>query len=234
MTCCGLKAKENENMKKLSLLLAGAVLMTGLSTGAHALTLTLSDGVNSVNVTDGGIGDSNSAIGAITYIGSLGNFTLNVSTGLSTPVLAMGSMDINSVNVSSSGGGTLTITLTDTGLILPTVATVPNTLVSQYIGGTTSGGSTVTFSTSFDGGTIGTIGPLAGPSFSGDLVNTITTTNPFSLTEIVTVSQAVAGITSFDAGVTTAPVPEPGTMVLLGVGLLGIAIYGKRRMNKDA
>jgi len=30
----------------------------------------------------------------------------------------------------------------------------------------------------------------------------------------------------------TAPVPEPGTMVLFGAGLLGLAIYGKRRTNK--
>lgn len=30
------------------------------------------------------------------------------------------------------------------------------------------------------------------------------------------------------------PVPEPGTMMLLGLGMLGMAIYGKRRMNREA
>ncbi|MEI6828014.1 MAG: PEP-CTERM sorting domain-containing protein [Desulfuromonadales bacterium] len=31
-----------------------------------------------------------------------------------------------------------------------------------------------------------------------------------------------------------APVPEPGTMMLLGIGMLGMAVYGKRRMNREA
>jgi hypothetical protein len=30
------------------------------------------------------------------------------------------------------------------------------------------------------------------------------------------------------------PVPEPGTMMLLGLGMFGLAVYGKRRMNKEA
>jgi hypothetical protein len=30
------------------------------------------------------------------------------------------------------------------------------------------------------------------------------------------------------------PVPEPGTMMLFGIGMLGLAVYGKRRMNKEA
>jgi len=29
-------------------------------------------------------------------------------------------------------------------------------------------------------------------------------------------------------------VPEPGTLMLLGMGMLGLAVYGKRRMNKEA
>jgi len=37
-----------------------------------------------------------------------------------------------------------------------------------------------------------------------------------------------------DTGVGQVPVPEPGTMMLLGFGMLGLAVYGKRRMNREA
>jgi hypothetical protein len=38
----------------------------------------------------------------------------------------------------------------------------------------------------------------------------------------------------YQAQVTLAPVPEPGTMMLLGAGMLGFAICGKRRKNSIA
>jgi len=37
-----------------------------------------------------------------------------------------------------------------------------------------------------------------------------------------------------DMVVNVSVVPEPGTMMLLGIGMLGMAVYGKRRMNKEA
>jgi hypothetical protein len=37
-----------------------------------------------------------------------------------------------------------------------------------------------------------------------------------------------------DTGVGQVPVPEPGTIALLGLGMAGLAIYGKRRKNSKA
>jgi len=40
-----------------------------------------------------------------------------------------------------------------------------------------------------------------------------------------------AGIEATGCDMPGAPVPEPGTLALLGIGMVGIAIYGKRRQN---
>jgi hypothetical protein len=45
-------------------------------------------------------------------------------------------------------------------------------------------------------------------------------------------NQEFATATIYGGGVTTAPVPEPGTMMLLGSGLAGLAGCGRRRFRK--
>ena len=41
-------------------------------------------------------------------------------------------------------------------------------------------------------------------------------------------------LTMYQGLVTNNPVPEPSTIILLGTGMLFMAVYGKRRMNKEA
>ncbi|NVN89424.1 MAG: PEP-CTERM sorting domain-containing protein [Desulfuromonadales bacterium] len=55
----------------------------------------------------------------------------------------------------------------------------------------------------------------------------------FSSIRIYTPTGPYASNQEFISG-DVAPVPEPGTMALLGFGMFGLAIFGKRRMNKES
>jgi hypothetical protein len=90
-------------------------------------------------VTDNQGVDANSGLGEITIFGGIGSFTVNVTTGISKPVIptqpnAYAEIDLLSVNVTTSGAGILRITLEDSDFEngpdgpLDLIATVGGTL----------------------------------------------------------------------------------------------------------
>jgi VPDSG-CTERM motif len=206
-------------------LVAAGVLGLASAPSAHGVpTLSISDGLgNTLNL-------SNSA-GGFKYTGTLGNFTLNIRSGV-------GNSDalLPGLNFSATGTGTLTILLSNTGF-----STLPGSISSQ-IGGQTSGIST--FATFADAGNrvlststlLSTGGPFSGGAFSGTGSATFSVLGPFSLTEKIVLVQSEFGTTSFrttvkDPVVTGATVPDAGaTAPLLGLALLGIGLARRKLM----
>ena len=196
-------------------------------------TLIVWAGGSPLTITDGGVGDVNPATGQITWIGSIGDWTFNVDTGTTYPIigtLAFPQLDLN-VNATSDGaGGTIWIYFSADGF-------GPSSGTSQLsVGGTTAG----TVSAGGWGGTsnslfdmtasnlLANLGPLGGPAFSGDVLGgNVTNGGPYSLTEVIEITHSGAGMTTVDAALS---VPDGGTTAMLvGFGLLGLSAISRRR-----
>src|SRR5262245_35831141 len=116
-----------------------AVLFCATAASAQTLQLKLQAGASTIIVLDNAPGDSNPSPGVVTFFGPVGDYTLNIITALSKPVLgspAHASMDLN---VTSFKGGaqpqTLTMSLSDVDFVGPINGTVQ---LFSAVGGTTS------------------------------------------------------------------------------------------------
>ena len=199
-------------------------------------------GGNTALVSDNLIGDLNPTTGVVAYAGSLGNFVLNIAVGSSKPALGSASdpqMNLFSVDITGwQGGGTLILRLTDTGF-----TSTGATNFSISINGSMSSGGTLAYGAFQDNsntafGTANEICSLAfsTSSFSNACGNTITASNPYSLTleTVISLPSALSGV-SFNANLTDPPpplVPEPTSMLLFGLGLIGLAAWGRKRLAK--
>src|SRR5262245_42536687 len=207
-----------KNTRFLCLKILALAVLLGLGSAANAaFQLRITDPVDPsspLTITDNGPGDSNNALGAITFVGSFGGFTLNVHTGLSKPAIGSATdprMDLNILTSGGAAGETIQIEASDVGFTKPP----PFSLIASA-GGTNSSTST-SFQTFFDNsntnfGTGGGSSPLRSSSANSysfeDLLN-VTGSQPYSLTVRFRVTSQGGGTASADGQLT--PTPEPAS-----------------------
>lgn len=227
-------------MKRTILLLVVGLLVLSVAGGANAIpTLKLENGSVTKVISDGQTGvDADAAVadGWVTFIGQVGVFDINATTGLTKPAFGTSKqpyMDLNSITASTQTGGTLDLWFTETDF----TGQEPMDFFSR-IGGTTAG--TVSFKSYVDFGNnaFGTTTLLSdisglptGGAFSATATsNVLFNTSPYSLTLHVTIEHSGPGATSFDAELS--PTPEPATMLLLGCGLVCLAGVSRKKILK--
>ena len=165
------------------------------------------------------------------------NFSVHTSTNNVPGGPYFSLLDLNwTLSSTASTGGTVTITASATDYTYPVAGALAH--LNGHIGGTNLN-SSVTGQTWANNSnalfgmgpvTAGVQGPFSAASFSNDATSAFIAANPFSITEQLVLTVGAGGITTGDYMVKV--VPEPGSLALIGLGLLAAAGALRRRQTR--
>lgn len=196
-----------------------------LATGqANALAIRISDGTSTITANDT---DND---GFVSLSTALGLWNFNVVTGLADPAIGtpqVYNMHLSSVNA-GGGVGSLTVMITDTDI------TKINAQFVSTLGGVTGGNASFatylsTSNTAFGLDTLLSSAGAYNGAFSSTDSGNIFVSGPYAMTLVATITHdARTDVTSFDNDI---KVPEPMTLALFGVGLMGMGLVGRRKRN---
>ena len=221
---------------------ASANIELMLSTGGNSVTI----GNNGTIISQtGAVGGSSLLVGpgAIEFAGSIGGYTINVTTGSGTPAQPNAQLDLNSINIASGATAPLTIQFSETNI------TPGYPGWDMGIGGTMGFGAiTYTayednnnnfFGTSGPGTTlIGTLGPFTGAFCAGQgscigspgAASSVNAIPLYSLTQVLQMTATGPG--TYSGNATLVPMPEPMGVVLFGTVLvLSVSRLRRRRSS---
>jgi hypothetical protein len=235
-------ASEEQIMKRVvGVVMFAAVLAVAQVAQAAVIQMRLTSGVSTVTIDDNGAGDLNGGTGTIVFMGAVGGWSLNVSTGLGSDGAAVpGYMDLNDLSQTNSSSS-LVIEFTQTG----NTVIFPGWQMNWSWSITGNGGpSSVMYQAFVDDldalygttQTIGTLGPYFGPggfNMASGPLGGAAITGTYSLTQRITINSVTTGsLVTYSGNAELIPVPEPGSMLLLGTGLLAIGGALRRRARR--
>jgi len=213
-------------------LMVAAMMLVSMGVANATLQMTLTSGA----ATSGPV-STNSCPGpscVVTFVGAVGNWLVNVSTGSGLGVIPGVSLDLNSIDSSTTGSSTpLVITLVESGL----------TLAPGYSGMYNGNGSYSSVQMqAFDGTSLGSIPNLIGSTglitnptpgtpvaLDGSLSGS-TTPGDTALAIVLTFNSPGPGGGSGDAFLTG--VPEPASVLMLGGILLVVGGALRRKVRQ--